>query len=112
MAQVVSVETVSTRLASARRVLALTGAGVSVASGLQTYRGDEDSLYADPERLRDAFGSTLRRDPARFWARFLARRATLRAAWPNPAHEALAALERRTPELLGIVWALGAVALS
>jgi NAD-dependent deacetylase len=76
------------------RVLALTGAGVSVASGLPTYRGAEDSLYQDPEALRDCFASTLRRDPARFWARFVERRALLRRATPNAGHAALAALER------------------
>lgn len=76
------------------RVLALTGAGVSVASGLPTYRGAEDSLYQDPERLRDWFASTLRRDPAGFWARFVERRAELRRAAPNAGHVALAALER------------------
>ncbi len=100
MAEVVDASAVRARLALARRALVLTGAGVSVASGLPTYRGAEDSVYADPARLRDAFGSTLRRDPAAFWARFAPRRAALRAARPNAAHEALAALERGPAELL------------
>ena len=39
-------------LADCRHVLVLTGAGVSVASGLPVYRGSEDSVYSDPRRLR------------------------------------------------------------
>ena len=78
----------------------LTGAGVSVASGLPTYRGDRESLYADPERLRAGFGSTLRADPAAFWRVWRPKRRLLRAARPNPAHAAIAALERRTTRFL------------
>lgn len=93
MQQTIDIAALRARLRGAR-VVAVTGAGVSVASGLPTYRGAEDSLYQDPERLRDCFASTLRRDPARFWARFIERRALLRRAAPNAGHLALAALER------------------
>ncbi|MCW8138325.1 MAG: NAD-dependent protein deacylase [Planctomycetota bacterium] len=95
-----ALEELRARLAEARRVVVLTGAGVSVASGLPVYRGAAGSLYDDPAHLRDSFGSTLRRDPAGFWGRFVTRRALLRAASPNPGHSALAALERRVPDLL------------
>ncbi len=83
-----------TRLVRATSVLVVTGAGVSVASGLPTYRGEENSLYSDPEALLHAFGSELRRDPVAFWAAWRPRRAVLRAARPNPAHAAIAKLER------------------
>lgn len=83
----------------ASRVLVLTGAGVSVASGLQTYRGSERSLYANPEALKAAFGSTIRKDPVGFWARFHPRRAQLQKAEPNPAHLALVELAPLVPRL-------------
>ena len=58
------------RLAGSTSILALTGAGISVASGLPVYRGAAGSLYDDPNALRYAFASTLHKDPAGFWAGF------------------------------------------
>lgn len=88
------------RLLQAKSLLVLTGAGISVASGLRTYRGAEESLYADPARLRLAFGSSLRRDPGAFWREWRPRRRELRAARPNPGHAALVVLEARLPRFL------------
>jgi NAD-dependent deacetylase len=84
-------------LRAVRSVGAITGAGVSAESGIQTYRGS-GGLYDDEEegdRTVEALsGPTLRRDPARTWrvVAALARRSL--AARPNPAHEALVAIER------------------
>jgi len=88
------------RLLAAESVLALTGAGISVASGLPVYRGAAGSRYDDPETLRYAFASTLRADPAGFWQRFAQWRAELASSSPNAAHEALVAIERRAPRFL------------
>lgn len=82
------------RLASARSLLVLTGAGISVASGLPTYRGATSSLYQDPAMLRLASGSALRADPAGTWRAFAALRAGSRAVRPGPGHEAVARLAR------------------
>jgi NAD-dependent deacetylase len=75
-------------------LLAVTGAGVSAASGLPTFRGaDPDAVW----RRDDVEIATLdyfRRDPAGQWRWFLDRFAGVGAARPNPAHRALAALER------------------
>ena len=90
-----AIEALADRLRAAKRVLVLTGAGVSVASGLSTYRGDEHSVYEDEQALKDAFGSTIRKDPAGFWARFEKRRKRFRQAKPNAAHDALVVLGRR-----------------
>lgn len=88
------------RIAAAQSLLVLTGAGVSVASGLPTYRGEQESLYADPERLRAAFGSTLRKDPEGFWGVWRAKRRMLRAARPNAGHAAIVVLEAVKPRFL------------
>jgi NAD-dependent deacetylase len=75
----------------------LTGAGVSAESGIPTFRGEEGYWRADgrnyhPMELatREAFSKV----PDTSWAWYLYRRAVCRGAQPNPAHEALARLER------------------
>ena len=74
------------------RAVALTGAGISVASGIPAFRG-RDGLWSrfDPEEFAhiDAF----RRDPERVWTMLDQLYDNLAAARPNPAHRALARLE-------------------
>jgi NAD-dependent deacetylase len=77
----------------------ITGAGVSVESGIPTYRG-RGGIYDDPDegdRVVEALsGPTLRADPDRTW-RVVAWKARLaKDARPNRAHEAVAEMERRT----------------
>lgn len=84
-------------LAGARSVAALTGAGVSAESGLATFRGSEGLWRRHrPEDL--ATPEAFARDPRLVWAWYEERRRAAAAARPNPAHEALAALENRFPE--------------
>jgi NAD-dependent SIR2 family protein deacetylase len=75
------------------RLFVLTGAGVSTASGIPAYRDAEGSWRRSPPMTHQEF---TRSESARkrYWARsFLGWSAIARAA-PNPAHEALAQLER------------------
>jgi NAD-dependent deacetylase len=79
-------------------IVVLTGAGISQESGLATFR-DRDGVWARV-RLEDvATPEAFARDPARVHAFYNARRAQLADAnvIPNPAHRALAELERRWP---------------
>lgn len=87
-------------LRGARSVLALTGAGVSVASGLPTYRGATDSRYEDPEALRWAMARTLEKDPDAWWRGYRERLARFEGVEPNAAHRALAGLESCLPRTL------------
>lgn len=84
-------------LSGARSVAVLTGAGVSAESGLATFRG-RGGLWkrARPEDL--ATPEAFARDPRLVWAWYDERRRAAASARPNPAHEALAALEKRVPE--------------
>ena len=81
-------------LRGARRVAALTGAGVSAESGLATFRGS-GGLWEGHRVEEVATPTAFARDPALVWRFYNARRAALRAVRPNPGHEALVALEDR-----------------
>lgn len=77
-----------------RNIVVLTGAGVSVASGLRPYRGpggtwEEDGVaaLATPESLQNR--------PEKLWALFGTLRGQARAAAPNASHFALAEAERQ-----------------
>lgn len=74
-------------------VFVLSGAGISVASGLSTFRGS-GGLYEgrNPQELASPEG--FRRDPVLVWNWYLMRMRQAQAAKPNPAHRALAQLER------------------
>ncbi|MGC9158244.1 MAG: SIR2 family NAD-dependent protein deacylase [Terracidiphilus sp.] len=76
------------------RVFVLTGAGISAESGLPTFRA-EDGLWAG-HRVEDVCTpEAWRRDPWRVWQFYAARRQAGAKAEPNPAHRALAELERQ-----------------
>lgn len=74
------------------RILVLTGAGVSTASGIPDYR-DHDGLWkrAEPMRYRLFVDDPEAR--RRYWARSFVGWPRFRAARPNPAHHALTRLE-------------------
>jgi NAD-dependent deacetylase len=80
-------------LGRARSAVALTGAGLSTPSGIPDFRSPQSGLWAESDPLDVASLSTFRYEPERFfaWVRPLAAR--VRAAQPNPAHQALAQLE-------------------
>jgi NAD-dependent deacetylase len=87
-------EQVRERLAAARRVAVLTGAGVSAESGVPTFRGP-DGLWRGFRAEELATPEAFAADPKRVWEWYDWRRGLIAACRPNPAHEALAALERR-----------------
>lgn len=89
-------------LARAERVLFITGAGISADSGLPTYRG-VNGLYNeqatdDGWAIEEALsGDMLRSRPEITWKYLFQIEAGCRSARPNPAHHALAEVERRKP---------------
>jgi NAD-dependent deacetylase len=78
-----------------RCTVALTGAGVSVPSGIPDFRTPETGLWANVDPMEVAHIDVFERDPARFWSYYRPRFETLGDKRPNRAHEALAELERR-----------------
>ncbi len=80
---------------AARSVVALTGAGVSVPSGIPDFRSPGTGLWADVDPMEVAHIDAWRADPERFWRFYAARFHALADKRPNGAHLALAELERR-----------------
>jgi NAD-dependent deacetylase len=82
-------------LEGASSAVVLTGAGVSVPSGIPDFRTPETGLWAKVDPMEVAHISVFERDPERFWSYYRPRFQALEAKQPNRAHEALAELERR-----------------
>jgi len=87
-------------LRRSRRLVVLTGAGVSRESGIPTFRDALDGLWAryDPTEL--ATPRAFHRNPRLVWDWYEHRRGLLAQAAPNPGHFALAALERLLPQVV------------
>jgi NAD-dependent deacetylase len=80
---------------AARSAVVLTGAGVSVPSGIPDFRTPGSGLWANVDPMEVAHIDAWRRDPDRFWSFYGDRFASLVNKRPNEAHFALAELEQR-----------------
>jgi NAD-dependent deacetylase len=82
-------------LRSARSAVVLTGAGISVPSGIPDFRTPGTGLWEKVDPMEVAHIDAWRRDPDRFWSFYGQRFTTLTDKRPNAAHDAVAELERR-----------------
>lgn len=78
---------------SPRGVVAMTGAGISVASGVPSFRG-RGGLWDRYDPMEVATVDALRDHPERVWRFLRELDEVLRVARPNAGHQALAELER------------------
>lgn len=79
-----------------RRIVILTGAGVSAESGLATFR-DSGGLWEKHDPMEIATPGAFARDPALVYRFYNARRRQLQGVSPNAAHRSLARLQLEFP---------------
>ena len=82
-------------IAASDRVVALTGAGVSVPSGIPDFRTPGKGLWAKVDPMAVATIDAFHSDTKRFWDFYRPRFHDLADKEPNPGHTVLAELERR-----------------
>jgi NAD-dependent deacetylase len=75
--------------------VALTGAGISVPSGIPDFRSPGTGLWEKVDPMEVAHIEVFLRDPKRFWSYYRPRFGMLEDKQPNRAHEVLAELEAR-----------------
>lgn len=94
-----SVLTFHTHLKNSNRIIDLLGAGLSVSSGLSTFRGiGSDGLWQSHDPAKLATPEAFARDPELVWRFYQERRRQALGAEPNPAHVALAELAKMLGE--------------
>ncbi|MGE5280716.1 MAG: SIR2 family NAD-dependent protein deacylase [Chloroflexota bacterium] len=91
----IAVNRLAELIRESRSTVALTGAGISVPSGIPDFRTPETGLWANVDPMEVAHIDVFERDPARFWSYYRPRFHSLGDKRPNAAHEALVELEAR-----------------
>lgn len=81
-------------LAASERAVVLTGAGISVPSGIPDFRSSGTGMWEGVDPMEVAHVDAWRDDPDRFWRFYGERFASLVDKRPNRAHEVVAELER------------------
>jgi NAD-dependent deacetylase len=90
-----AVEELARLVREAGSVVALTGAGISVPSGIPDFRSPGTGLWENVDPMEVAHIDAWRADPSRFWHFYGNRFQTLEGKEPNAAHRTLVELERR-----------------
>lgn len=101
-----AIDRIAARLRDASRVLVISGAGMSVDSGLPTYRGVgglyDGMVTEEGLAIEDVLsGTMMRRDPGLCWKYIMQVEEACRGARPNLGHRRIAQLEERAE-----VWVL------
>lgn len=89
-----SIEYAAELLREAKHAVVLTGAGISTPSGIPDFRSEGTGLWSRDEPMEVASLNTFRTDPERFFVWFRPLAGQIFSAESNPAHVALAKLEK------------------
>jgi NAD-dependent deacetylase len=80
-----------------KKIVFLTGAGISKASGLPTYRG-EGGIWRTKDVEQVGTKEAIETDPVKVWRSYIDMHRTVLKAKPNAAHLAIADLQQRVPK--------------
>ena len=80
---------------ASRSTVVLTGAGISCPSGIPDFRSPGTGIWENVNPMEVASIQAFHADTERFWTFYRPRFASLGEVEPNPAHRAVAELERR-----------------
>ncbi len=86
------------RLSQSRKVVVLTGAGISAESGISTFRG-LGGLWEKVDPVKMATPEAFAEDPQKVWEWVEARRRQIAGAEPNRGHEVIAWMEEFFPQV-------------
>jgi NAD-dependent protein deacetylase/lipoamidase len=89
------IERLAELVRSSRCTVALTGAGISVPSGIPDFRSPGTGLWEKVDPMEVAHIDVFHHDPKRFWSYYRPRFGMLEGTLPNRAHAVLAELESR-----------------
>ncbi|HSV81990.1 MAG TPA: NAD-dependent deacylase [Ramlibacter sp.] len=88
---------------AARRIVLLSGAGISAESGVPTFRDAQTGLWAQYRAEDLATEAAFRRDPTLVWDWYAMRRRMVEQVETNAGHRAVAAFQLRHPGRLTVV---------
>ena len=86
-------ELVKNKLKEAKKIVIVTGAGISQESGIPTFRG-KDGLWRNYDAMKLATIDAFYDDPKLVWEWYVERRTNIFSASPNAGHAAIAQLEK------------------
>ncbi len=86
-------EFIKDKLKNAKKIVFVTGAGISQESGIPTFRG-KDGFWRKYDPMKLATIDSFYDDPKLVWEWYEDRRKNILAASPNPGHKAIAELEK------------------
>ena len=85
-------EQIKDQIENIKKVVFVTGAGISQESGIPTFRG-KDGLWRNYDAMKLATIDAFYEDPKLVWEWYNERRSNIFQAHPNPGHKAIAELE-------------------
>lgn len=86
------------RLRQAENIVFFTGSGVSVESGIPTFRDSKNALWGDFDALTFATEFGFCADPAKVWQWYAERRKRMQTLLPNPGHRVIAAWQDKVSD--------------
>jgi len=86
-------ESVTNKLSNAKKIVFVTGAGISQESGIPTFRG-KDGLWRNYDAMKLATIDAFYDNPKLVWEWYNERRKNILSAEPNLGHKAIAELEK------------------